>query len=49
MLRMIIISWFVKGEHMKIYWTKKSIPELKNLTPGQRKRNFKPPDSIREN
>lgn len=26
---------------MKIYWTKKSIPELKSLTPTQRKRNYR--------
>lgn len=26
---------------MKIYWTKKSIPELKKLTPEQRKCNYR--------
>lgn len=26
---------------MTIYWTRKSIPELKHLTPEQRKRNYR--------
>ena len=31
----------MKGDHIKIYWTKKSIPELTKLSPVQRKRNYR--------
>lgn len=37
----IIINKCAKGETVKIYWTKKSIPELRDLPEPIRDRNYK--------